>query len=89
MAVNEKIWTQVLTDDTIVIDESFGIQEVAMKLISGAGTFEGTLKLGTYPSEPIPLVINDPVTITAELGISQLTIDCSGGGVIYIIGARR
>ncbi len=89
MAFNEKIWTQVLTDGIILIDESFGLQDVAMKLISGVGSFSGTLRVGTYASMPIPLEINDSVTITAELGISQLTIDCSGGGVIYLVGTRR
>ncbi len=87
--LTEKIWTQVLTNSVIVIDDSFGIQEVAMKLISGTGTFSGTLKLGTYESTPIPLSVNDSVSITAELGISSLTIDCSGGGVIHIIATRR
>ncbi len=87
--LSEKIWTQVLTDGTIVIDESFGVQDVSMKLISGTGSFSGTLKLGSFDSVPIPLDVNDPVTITAEFGISMLTIDCSGGGVIYIIGTRR
>ncbi len=87
--LDEKIWTRVLTNGAIVIDSSFGLQTVSMKLVSGVGEFSGTLTVGTYPSTPIPLQVNDSVTVSSELGISALTINCAGGGVIYIIGARK
>ncbi len=87
--LDSQIWTKVLTNAVIVVDSSFGVQQVEMTLISGEGSFKGSATLGTYPSTPIPLIINAPITIKGQLGISELTIDCHGGGVINIVGMRN
>ena len=81
----DKIFTHVLTNSSVTFNADDGIKSVALKLVSGAGFFQGTKAVGTLSSAPIPLAVNDPVTISDDNVISNLIVDCTGGGVIYII----
>lgn len=84
----DNIFTYVLTNDTFTIDASMGVWVVAMKLVAGAGTFVGSLKLGTTASAPISLALNDPVTIgVSGQAIDSLVISAPAGTVQII--ARR
>jgi hypothetical protein len=84
----QKIFTNVLTNGLITIQEEYGVAVVAIKLISGVGFYQGTKSLGgAIPSTPIPLAVEKPVTISADSTkyIDGLIIDCQAGGVIEII----
>ena len=84
----DNIFTYVLVNGTFTIDASMGVWVVAMKLVAGVATFEGSLKLGSTPSAPISLAMNDPVTIgVSGQAIDSLIIDASAGTVQII--ARR
>ncbi len=85
----DNVFTYVLTDAVFPIVASFGVTAVAMKLISGAATYTGSLTLGNFASAPIPLAVGDPVTIgNNQQAIDILTIDASAG-VVYIICRRQ
>ncbi len=86
MALDDKYFTDTLTDDTFTIDRTMGITTLAMKLVSGSGTYQGTKTIGTRASTALSLVVDEPVTISGNEAISELIIDCSGGGVIELIG---
>lgn len=83
----QQIFTTVLTNGILTIEESFGVTVVAIKLTAGAGFYKGTKKLGDVDSTQIDLVVDKPVTISSEQTkyIDGLIIDCQGGGVIEII----
>lgn len=85
----ENIFTYVLTGGVLNINSEYGVKVVAMKLTAGAGTFSGTMKLGSVNSAPINLVVNQPVTVDAGNGyIDSFTIDCLGGGTVEIIARK-
>lgn len=81
---SDNIFTYVLTNDTLLIKAEYGVRSVAMKLVSGAASFSGTMKLGTLSSGSIPLVVNDPVTVSDDNNIDGFTIDASAGSVQII-----
>ena len=82
----QKLFTYVLTANTLNIVESYGVTAVALKLTAGAGSYLGTKSLGAINSVAIPLVVNEAVTLTSEQTkyIDELLIDASAG-VIEII----
>ena len=84
----QKIWTKVLSSDVITLTAEMGITSVSIVLISGAGSFSGSLDVGYLTSSAVPLVINASVTISSDSGLplDGVTIDCSGGGVINLLG---
>ncbi len=82
--MEHKLWTKILTNESLVVDDSLGLSQISIILISGAGTFTGTLKAGTFNSESLPLIVQNPVTSP----IAPMVIDCSGGGVIHVLGYR-
>lgn len=84
----DNIFTTILTDDSITLLAEWGVRSIAMRLTSGAGSFQGSATLGTIASSAIPLEENEPVTISDDNYIAGLKIDCSGGGVIEIIARR-
>jgi len=80
----DNVFTYVLTNDIFDIVAEYGVTAVAMELIAGTATFEGSLKLGSVDSAPITLTIGDPVTIGQSQAIDRLTIDASAGTVNII-----
>ena len=84
----QEIFTKVLVSTTFTVTEEYGLTAVAIKLVSGSGTFKGNKRIANDTSDAIPLVVNEPVTVTSEQTkyIDSLIIDCSGGGQIQIIG---
>lgn len=88
LTIQDKVWTKVLTNDTLTIIKDFGLKDVQVTLMSGSGTIAGTLKVGEFPSEPLPLVIGVTINLQTDFGVSPLIIDSSPTGVIHIIGTR-
>jgi len=84
----QKIFTKVLTDDSITFIADMGITAISIELISGSGSFQGSLDVGVYASEGISLIVNSPATISSDSGLplDGVIVDCSGGGVINILG---
>jgi hypothetical protein len=82
----QKLFTYVLTANTLSIIESYGLTAIALKLTAGAGSYLGTKSIGTINSSAIPLVVNEAVTLSSEQSkyIDELLIDASAG-VIEII----
>ena len=82
----QKLFTYVLTSNTLNIVESYGLTAIALKLTAGAGSYLGTKSLGAINSIAIPLIVNEAVTLTSEQTkyIDELLIDASAG-VIEII----
>ena len=83
----DNIFTYTLTNGTLILLAEFGVRSIAMKLISGAATFEGTMKLGILDSTPIPLVVNDPVSISDDNNIDGFKIVATSG-VVQIIARK-
>jgi hypothetical protein len=83
----QQLFTYVLSGGTLTINEEYGITALALRLTAGAGSYEGTKKLGgLISSTPIPLVANEPVTVSSEQSkyISELIIDATGGTIEII-----
>lgn len=84
----QKIFTKVLTTDVITFTAEMGITAISIVLISGAGSFSGSLSVGYLASDPINLIVNQSVDISSDSGLplEGVIVDCSGGGIINIIG---
>lgn len=82
----QKLFTYVLSGTTLTITEEDGITAIALKLTSGAGTYEGTKQLKSVASAPISLAVNEPVTISSEQTkyIDELIIDATAGNIEII-----
>ena len=80
------IFTYTLTGDTLIINEEDGITCVAIKLIAGAGTYQGNKKINNVDSTATSLILNDPVTINSEQTkyIDNLIIDATAGTIVII-----
>lgn len=87
---SEKIHTQTLTNSTLLIEQPMGVRAVSLILVSGLGTFVGTLQIGAYPSTPIDLQIGVPIKISSDNAtpLDGIMIDCSSGGVIEIMAKQ-
>jgi hypothetical protein len=86
----QKIFTKVLSSETITFTADMGISSVSIILVSGVGTFSGDLNVSYFTSEPIDLVINQAVDISSDSGLplDNFTIDSTGGGVVNIIARQ-
>lgn len=84
-----QFFTYTVTNDIFVITEEMGLNALSIDLESGAGTYTGGLTIVGIASTAIALGTK-PVTLStmSEKPISGITIDCSGGGVINLIGRR-
>jgi hypothetical protein len=60
----QKLFTYVLTNDTLTILEEYGVTAIALKLTAGAGSYLGTKNLGSIASASIALVLNESVTLS-------------------------
>jgi hypothetical protein len=78
---SSKVGTFDLTsaNSPFVISPEDGVRVIAMKLLSGAASYTGTMVVNGLNSGPIALVINDPVTIGGDQPIDTLEIDISSG----------
>ena len=85
--INQKIWTQELTNSTLLITEDFGLSSISLVLKSGTGSVDGTLTLeNSVPSTPINLAVGIPLTITGYTALDGISIVTTG--VISIIGKQ-
>ena len=85
-AGKQAIFTRTLVNETLTINENFGVTVVAMKLLSGTATYTGTKSLGGFVSQPINLNINEGVTVSSDSSrfIDEFIIDASAGTVEVI-----
>lgn len=85
-AGKQAIFTRTLTNETLTINENFGITVVAMKLLSGVATYKGTKSLGAFTSQPTNLTTNEGVTVSSDSSryIDEFIIDASAGVVEVI-----
>jgi hypothetical protein len=83
---SQQIGSKVLTNDTLTIVAEDGIQVVSMVLMSGNGTFTGTLTIQGVPADPIPLEKKAPITISSDGGrpLDGVVISCPSGVVDVI-----
>ena len=83
----QQIFTTVLTNDVLLIQEEYGVSAVAIKLVCGKGFYIGNKSLGLIVSTQIDLVVGQSVTISTEQTkyVDMLSIDCQAGGVIEVI----
>lgn len=88
--LGQKIYTQVLSTDVFVFTQDMGILGISVNLVSGIGTISGTLSIGLNTSVPIDLIVGQAITITSDSGnpLQDITIDCTGGGVINILARQ-
>lgn len=84
--LGKDFWTFKLSNNSILIDTTFGLTTLSLELISGTGTIQGNLVCAGYTSEELDLIIGQPVLIaTDNLSlIDNWTITTTG--VIQIIG---
>lgn len=84
--LGKDFWTYKLSNDTLVITNDFGLTTLSLVLLSGTGTIQGNLVANGISSEPLDLVIGQPVLIpTDNLSlINNWTISTTG--VINLIG---
>jgi hypothetical protein len=82
----QEFWTKELSVGSITITDVFGLTALSFVLISGTGTYEGSVTVGGVPSTAINMVIGQPVTITTDSNnpINGFTITTTG--VVAIIG---
>lgn len=84
-----KFFTYKITNDIFLITEDMGFNAISIELESGAGEYFGDLTVTGIASTSITLGTK-PVTLStqSEKPIAGITIDCSAGGVINLIGRR-
>lgn len=64
--VSQKVWTYELNGSDITIDESYGLIVLSIVLTSGKGYFRGSGLANGIPSQDVPLVVGQPVTISSS-----------------------
>jgi hypothetical protein len=85
--ITQNLWTYQLSNDTLIIDDSYGLTAVSIVLNSGTGTFTGGANLiNGVGSLPIDLVIGQPVSIPSNIGVSLNNLQITTTGVVAIIG---
>ena len=85
--VTQNLWTYEINNDTLVIDETFGLTQLSFVLNSGTGQFSGSLQLTNgVSSEPINMVVGQPITIPSNSGTALNNITISTTGIVAILG---
>jgi hypothetical protein len=83
-----KTWTYNLVNDTIFIDENYGLTNLSILLTSGTGSVTGSLAANGLPSQPLALTIGQPLNISSgassQIILGALTVITTG--TIEIIG---
>lgn len=93
MIRGQEIFTKVLSGQSITLTADMGLTSISVVLISGAGTFAGSLNVSdnitTFVSEPVDLVLNQAVVIASDSGLplNGVTIDASAG-VVHVLGRQ-
>tara|TARA_R110000851_G_scaffold122201_1_gene251459 strand:- start:1495 stop:1770 length:276 start_codon:yes stop_codon:yes gene_type:complete len=84
------LFTQVISTKSFTITQGMGLRSISFVLVSGVGQFKGTKPIGVTPSEYIPLVVGQPVTISAEGPdvLDQIEVDSTSGGVINFMAKQ-
>lgn len=82
----QEFWTKELSADTITITDAFGLTALSFVLISGTGTYQGSVSCGGVPPTAINMVVGQSVTVTTDSNnpINNFTITTTG--VVAIIG---
>lgn len=88
MSVRVQLWTQTLTDDTIVIDNNYDFVVLSIYCNSGTVTITGSLSAGDKPSNSIILEKGQGLSIDSGNNqtnlLTNLTIQASG--TTFLIG---
>jgi hypothetical protein len=84
--LTQKIWTYELVNNTLTIDETFGLTIVSMVLTAGAATILGDYQANGLPPAPIPLVVGQPITISSDGNnlLGTTVIDAAAGVVSFM-----
>ena len=84
--IGSKIFTKLISGSIFTITAEMGLRNASFILVSGTGTYKGTLTIGGFPSDALPLTEANPVTVSTD-GNSQIDgLEIDGtGGVIYLI----
>ena len=86
--VGSNFWTYNLVNETITVDESYGLTTLSILLTSGTGFVQGTVAANSTPSQPLALTIGQPLNVSSgnngTILIGSLVISTTG--TIVIIG---
>jgi hypothetical protein len=82
----ENVGTFLLSGETMIILEEFGVRNVSVKLVSGMVTVKGTQKLGARDCDAIVVTAENPINISFDFPIDGYTIDASGGSAQLVTG---
>lgn len=85
--ITQNLWTYTLSNNTLVIDSTFGLTAISLVLNSGTGTILGGASLNNgLASTQIALVVGQPLTITSSSGTSLNNLTLTTTGDVSIIG---
>jgi hypothetical protein len=88
MSVRIQVWTQTLTDETIVIDSNYDFVVLSIYCNSGTVTITGALFAGERQSNPIVLSKGQGLSIDSGTNqtnlLTNLTIQAEG--TTFLIG---
>lgn len=85
--LTQNLWTYELNNNTLIIDESYGLTALSIVLASGDGALLGGGVLNNgLGSASIKLSVGQPISIPSPSGavFKQLTISTTG--IVSIIG---
>lgn len=86
MALPENVGTYTLTSSTLTIQESFGVRNISLLLVSGTVTVTGSMKLGSTVSSALTLAADKPLNLSFDFPIDGLIIDATSGVVTIVTG---
>ena len=91
MPINQtSMFTKVITNTTFTVTPEMGLRSVSFVLESGSGQFRGSLNLPGITADFIPLIVGQPVTISADGpdSLAQIELDSTATGVIHLIAKQ-
>ena len=85
--LSSKVGTFTLTvaNSPFIINAADGVKVVAMKLLSGSGSYVGDMPVDGIASGAIALVVNEPCTIGGDQPIEYLQIIIDSGSILNVI----
>ncbi len=85
--LSSKVGTFAFTsaNSPFTINAVDGVKVVAMKLLSGSGSYVGDMPVDGVLSGAIALVINEPVSIGGDQPIEYLQINIDPGSILNVI----
>lgn len=83
--MNSRVWTKILTNNTLIITEAMGFTSISFILTSGAATVQGDLNVPSA-SDAVNMVIGLPVAFSSksQSPLTGITIDASAGTVEFL-----